>query len=121
VQKKILIVEDDHPIALGLKINLESEGFSTAIIHDGNKAMESFELENPDLILLDVMLPGKSGFEICESIRSSGSTVPILFLTARTLTDDRIRGLELGGDDYISKPFDLRELLLRIKAILKRH
>lgn len=87
---------------------------------DGLEAIGAVEREKPDLVLLDIMLPGASGFEVCDKVRASGNRVPILFLTARGREDDRIRGLELGGDDYVTKPFSIRELMLRIKAMLRR-
>ena len=97
-----------------------AEGFKTVTIEDGLEAIEAVPKEKPDLILLDVMLPGASGFEVCDRVRSSGNRVPILFLTARGQEDDRIRGLELGGDDYMTKPFSIRELLVRLRAMLRR-
>lgn len=103
-----------------MQLNLEAEGFATAIVGDGLEAIKSIEQDSPDLVLLDVMLPGASGFEVCDRVRSSGNRVPILFLTARGREDDRVRGLELGGDDYITKPFSIRELLQRIRAMLRR-
>lgn len=87
---------------------------------DGLEAIESITSNTPDLVLLDVMLPGASGFEVCDRVRAEGNRVPILFLTARGREDDRVRGLELGGDDYVSKPFSIRELLQRIRAMLRR-
>jgi two-component system alkaline phosphatase synthesis response regulator PhoP len=118
--ERILIVEDEEHIAKGLQLNLEAEGFSSRIVGDGKKAIEEILRDPPDLVLLDVMLPGASGFEVCDTVRAKGSKVPILFLTARTAEDDRIRGLELGGDDYLTKPFSIRELLIRIRAVLRR-
>ncbi len=116
----ILIVEDDQSIALGLKLNLQREGFDVVHVDNGNDALETITNTVPDLVLLDVMLPGMSGFEVCERVRKSGSRVPILYVTARSMTDDRIKGLELGGDDYITKPFEFVELLTRIRAMLRR-
>jgi two-component system, OmpR family, alkaline phosphatase synthesis response regulator PhoP len=118
--ERILIVEDEAHIAQGLKLNLESDGFQTKIVGDGLQAIEEILCEPPDLVLLDVMLPGASGFEVCDRVRKSGSRVPILFLTVRDAEDDRVQGLELGGDDYMTKPFSIRELILRIRAILRR-
>jgi DNA-binding response OmpR family regulator len=118
--ERILIVEDEEHIAKGLQLNLEAEGYSACIVGDGPSAMEEILNNEPDLVLLDVMLPGASGFTVCDTVRGKGSRVPILFLTARGAEDDRVRGLELGGDDYMTKPFSVRELLLRIKAILRR-
>ncbi|HEB84428.1 MAG TPA: response regulator transcription factor [Bacteroidetes bacterium] len=118
--ERILIVEDEEHIAHGLKLNLEAEGFMTAIAREGNEAIEAILEDEPDLVLLDVMLPGASGFEVCDRVRAAGSRVPILFLTARTAEDDRVRGLQLGGDDYLTKPFSVREVITRIRAMLRR-
>lgn len=118
--ERILIVEDEEHISRGLKLNLEAEDFSARIVADGKKAIEEILDNPPDLVLLDIMLPGASGFEVCDTVRAKGSRVPILFLTARGSEDDRVRGLELGGDDYLTKPFSVRELLQRIRAILRR-
>lgn len=117
---RILIVEDEAHIAQGLKFNLEAEGFEARIVADGLLAIDRILKEPPDLVILDVMLPGASGFEVCERVRNHGSRVPILFLTVKGAEDARIRGLELGGDDYMTKPFSIRELLIRIRAILRR-
>ncbi|MFH0881757.1 MAG: response regulator transcription factor, partial [bacterium] len=117
---RILIVEDEDHIARGLKINLAAEGYQVEHVVDGLVAIDHVLNESPDLVLLDVMLPGASGFEVAERVRSSGSHVPILFLTARDREDDKIQGLEAGGDDYLTKPFSLRELLGRVHAILRR-
>lgn len=120
MSEHVLIVEDEDSIAKGLKLNLEAEGFAAHIVGDGKLAIEEILRDPPGLVLLDVMLPSASGFEVCDAVRGKGSRVPILFLTARTEEDDRIRGLELGGDDYMTKPFSIRELLIRIRAILRR-
>jgi two-component system alkaline phosphatase synthesis response regulator PhoP len=117
---KILIVEDEKNIALGLQINLEGAGFTTEVVGNGLDAIERIKSGSFDLVLLDVMLPGVSGFDVCEKVRESGNYVPVLFLTARGDEDDRVRGLQLGGDDYITKPFKTRELIERIRAILRR-
>ncbi len=117
---RILIVEDDEAIALGLQINLQHDGYSTELAVDGEAALVKISGWKPDLVLLDVMLPKLSGFDVCERVRDSGNRVPILFLTARDLLDDRLQGLELGGDDYITKPFSMDELRVRIKAMLRR-
>jgi DNA-binding response OmpR family regulator len=116
----IFIVEDEVHIAKGIQFNLEAEGFSTKVIPNGLEAIRSILDEQPDLVILDVMLPGTDGFTVCDKVRTEGSRVPILFLTVRDMEDDRIRGLELGGDDYMTKPFSIRELLHRIRAILRR-
>jgi DNA-binding response OmpR family regulator len=120
MDKTILIVEDEEHIAEGLQLNLEMEGYKTIIAADGNAALDVYRSTTVDLILLDVMLPGISGFDVCRQIRREAGRVPILFLTARTQEEERLLGLEAGGDDYISKPFSLKELLLRIKAIFRR-
>jgi len=120
MDKTILIVEDEEHIAEGLQLNLEMEGYKTIIAADGNTALDVYRSTNVDLILLDVMLPGISGYDVCRQIRREAGRVPILFLTARTQEEDRVLGLESGGDDYIAKPFSLKELLLRIKAIFRR-
>lgn len=120
MDKTILIVEDEEHLAEGLQLNLEMEGYKSIIAPDGTSALEIYRSTPVDLILLDVMLPGLSGYDVCRRIRSEAGRVPILFLTARTQEADRILGLEAGGDDYISKPFSLKELMLRIKAIFRR-
>ena len=120
MNEHVLIIEDEEHIAKGIKINLEAEGYKTTIISNGYEAVDYLQSNQPDIVLLDVMLPGISGFEICERVREQGIHVPILFVTARDKEDDQIKGLELGGDDYITKPFSFKELLIRIKAILRR-
>lgn len=120
MSERILIVEDELHIAEGLKLNLEGEGFETSHVADGLSAISEIRTSAHDLVLLDVMLPGASGFEVCETIRSEGNHIPILFLTARDSDDARIHGLELGGDDYITKPFSIRELIQRVRAMFRR-
>ncbi|MBD3298529.1 MAG: response regulator [candidate division Zixibacteria bacterium] len=120
INKTILIVEDEDHIAQGIQLNLEMEGYKTIVAPDGPSALEIADSTHLDLILLDIMLPGISGYDVCKEIRGKGSRVPILFLTAKSDEEDRIQGLEVGGDDYITKPFSLKELLLRIKAIFRR-
>ena len=117
---RILVVEDEENLAEGILDNLELDGYQAEIAPDGDIALERIRAGGWDLVLLDVMLPGVDGFTICETVRGEGNQVPILFLTAKGGEDDRIRGLEAGGDDYLSKPFALRELLLRVAAILRR-
>lgn len=117
---RILIVEDEQSIAEGIMENLEAEGYDVEIALDGHSGLEAIRRGVFDLVLLDVMLPGMDGFTVCAIARGEGHAVPVLFLTARTAVDDRIRGLEAGGDDYIPKPFHLKELLLRVAAILRR-
>jgi len=120
MKKRILVVEDDAHLADGLRINLELEGYEPVLADSGEEGLAFWRRGGIDLILLDVMLPGMDGFAFCRRIREAGDRVPVLFLTARGRDDDRIRGLETGGDDYISKPFNLRELLARIKGIFRR-
>jgi len=116
---KILLVEDERSIAEGLKISLEAEGFQVAWAKDGKEALSAWEWARPDLIVLDLMLPGVSGTEVCRTIRMR-SDVPIIMLTARDTEVDRVVGLEIGADDYLTKPFSTRELVARIRAILRR-
>jgi two-component system response regulator RegX3 len=116
---KILLVEDERSIAEGLKISLEAEGFQVAWAKDGREALSAWEWARPDLIVLDLMLPGLSGTEVCRTIRAR-SDVPIIMLTARDTEVDRVVGLEIGADDYLTKPFSTRELVARIRAILRR-
>lgn len=119
VGKKILIVDDEKNIVDILKFNLKKEGFETIEAYDGEEAMEKALGENPDLILLDVMLPKMDGFTVCRKLRQSINT-PILMLTAKEEEVDKVLGLELGADDYITKPFSQRELMARVKANLRR-
>jgi two-component system alkaline phosphatase synthesis response regulator PhoP len=118
--ERLMVVEDEAHLAEVIADNLELEGWAVEVIGDGSLALERILAEPPDLVLLDVMLPGMDGFEICARVRAAGCRVPILFLTARSARDDRVRGLEAGGDDYLGKPFDLMELILRVRAILRR-
>lgn len=119
--EKLIVVEDEEHLAEVISENLELEGYSVEVVTDGIAALARLRREpSPALVLLDVMLPGMDGFTICETLRREGRDIPILFLTARSGLDDRVRGLELGGDDFLGKPFDLRELMLRVRAILKR-
>ncbi len=118
---KILLVEDEESIAIGLEYNLSEEGYVVKIAHDASEAMKLFNQNDYDLIILDIMLSHHDdGFEVAHQIRQKSLQIPILMLTARNTTDDVIRGLEIGADDYITKPFHLKELLLRIKRILRR-
>jgi two-component system alkaline phosphatase synthesis response regulator PhoP len=120
MKRRVLVVEDDEHLADGIKINLELEGYEPVVAEAAEPALKTWKRGGVDLIVLDVMLPGMDGFELCRRIRRSGDRVPILFLTARSRDEDRIRGLEEGGDDYLTKPFNLRELLARIKGIFRR-
>ena len=117
---KILLVEDEEGLALGLQYNLTEEGYKVTLAKDGEKALEFFDKNDYDLVILDIMLPHFSGYEITEYIRSKQPKLPILLLTAMTAANDRVRGLKLGADDYVTKPFHLEELLLRVKGMLKR-
>jgi DNA-binding response OmpR family regulator len=117
---KILIVEDELNMVKGLKDNLEFEGFEVDTATDGSSGLHKVLQNHYDLVLLDVMLPGVSGFDICKSARKGGVNTPIILLTAKGEEIDKILGLELGADDYITKPFSLRELIARIRAILRR-
>jgi DNA-binding response OmpR family regulator len=117
---RILIVEDEVQMRKGLQDNLEFEGYEVDDASDGEEGQKKILENSYDLILLDVMLPKKSGFDVCREIRSRGVTCPVLMLTAKGEEIDRVLGLELGADDYITKPFSLRELLARIKAVLRR-
>lgn len=116
---KILIVDDDKNICDLLRIYLEKEGYSTIISYNGEEAMVKFNALNPNIVLLDIMLPGMDGWQICREIRKV-SSVPILILTAKGEVFDKVLGLELGADDYIVKPFDTKEVLARIKAVTRR-
>ena len=118
--KTVLIIEDEQNIVDILSFNLGREGYDTLEALDGPTGLQLALEQNPDLILLDLMLPGMDGFEVCRRIREAGSSVPIVMLTAREEEDDKVRGLELGADDYITKPFKNRELIARVKANIRR-
>lgn len=117
---KILIVEDEPNMRLGLKDNLEFEGFDVEIAEDGKDGLTKILENNYDLVIMDVMMPNMSGFDVCRNVRKFGVTTPIILLTAKGEEIDKVLGLELGADDYVTKPFSLRELLARVKAILRR-
>ncbi|MBN1998186.1 response regulator transcription factor [candidate division KSB1 bacterium] len=117
---KILIVEDEESLAIGLEYNLTEEGYIIKRAADGRQAMEMFSCEKFDLIILDIMLPFYNGFEVADFIRDKDPQIPILMLTARGRATDRVHGLEAGADDYLTKPFHLEELLLRVRGMLKR-
>ena len=119
-RSRVLIVDDEANLALGIAENLELEGYETAVAGDGVEALERLRAEPWDLVVLDVMMPRKDGLTVCAELRAEENDVPILFLTARGELDDRVSGLEAGGDDYLAKPFALKELLLRVAAILRR-
>lgn len=118
-KQKILIVDDDNNIAELIALYLTKECFETKIVNDGEQALKEFQSFRPNLILLDLMLPGIDGYQVCREIRHS-SDVPIIMLSAKTETFDKVLGLELGADDYIIKPFDAKELVARVRAVLRR-
>lgn len=117
---RILLVEDEKSLRETIQLNLELEGYETVSVADGREALNIYGNQHFDLILLDVMLPGIDGFKVCEQIRLSDTKTPIIFLTAKDTTQDRLQGLRLGADDYLPKPFHLEELLLRIRNVFKR-
>ena len=117
--EKIMVVDDDVNICELLRLYLEKEQYTVVIANNGNEAIAKFSAENPDLILLDVMMPGLDGWQVCRELRKS-SNVPIIMLTAKGETFDKVLGLELGADDYVVKPFDTKEIIARIKAVLRR-
>ncbi len=119
MQYKILIVDDDVNICELLRIYLEKEGYETVVANDGADAVKLVFTQNPDLVLLDIMLPGLDGWQVCREIRKQ-SEIPIIMLTAKGETFDKILGLELGADDYVTKPFETKEVVARIKAVLRR-
>ena len=120
MSQKILVVDDEQSIVTLLKYNLETARYIVEVAYDGEEALKKVETEQPELIVLDVMLPKKDGIEVCKTIRSDKNLVPILMLTAKDDEFDRVLGLELGADDYMTKPFSPREVVARVKAILRR-
>ncbi len=120
MNKKILIVEDDPGIQLSLKDEFESEGYDVLAANDGEKGLKLIKEQKPDLIILDIMLPGLDGYEVCKSLRKEGNNTPVIMLTVKDKEIDKVLGLEFGADDYVTKPFSLRELAARIKANLRR-
>lgn len=116
---KILVVDDDKNICELLRLYLEKEGYSVILAHDGEEALLKFETLHPELVLLDIMLPGLDGWQVCREIRKK-SQAPIIMLTAKGETFDKVLGLELGADDYVVKPFDTKEIIARVKAVLRR-
>jgi two-component system OmpR family response regulator len=118
--KHILVVEDEGHLAIGIKYNLEAEGYRASVAGDGPTALKLFEASpgSVDLVILDIMLPGMSGYAVCEAIRKAGNHVPVLILSARTLSEDRIRGYDMGADQYLQKPFELDELLAMVRRLL---
>ncbi|MEX0639176.1 MAG: response regulator transcription factor, partial [Balneolaceae bacterium] len=118
---KILIVEDEPSLVFTLRDTLENEGYDIHVVDDGMKAVEAVKEVQPDLMLLDLMLPGKSGYDICKEVRELQYTFPIIMLTARDQEIDKVTGLNIGADDYMTKPFGVKELLARINARLRRN
>jgi len=118
--EKILVVEDEPDMVMGLKDNLEYEGYTVVIARDGIEGIQVAQAELPDLIILDLMLPKKDGYDVCRELRAKGMDTPIIMLTAKSQEVDKVLGLELGADDYVTKPFSIREVLARIKAVLRR-
>ncbi len=118
---RILIIEDEPDLLRGLALNLKAEGFGVLTASRGDAGVEQALRERPDLILLDIMLPGMNGLDVCRELRKQGFDAPIIMLTARAEEVDRVVGLEIGADDYVTKPFGIRELLARIRARLRRH
>lgn len=120
MKTKVLIVEDDPHILLGLEEILKGEGHEVAVCNRGDQALHEVKKQQPSLIVLDVMLPGLSGYEVCRQLRAKKISIPVLMLTAKGLEMDKVIGLDLGADDYVTKPFGVRELLARINALLRR-
>ena len=119
-KKCVLIVDDEKNIVNILKFNLQKEGYDTLEAYDGESGLQLALEKNPDLILLDVMLPKMIGWDVCRNLRNSGSNIPVIILTAREEEEDKVLGLEIGADDYITKPFSTRELMARVKANIRR-
>jgi len=119
--KHILLVEDEEHLLKTIQLNLELEGYSVTPAITGIEALKEFRKNNSDLVILDVMLPEINGFDVCEEIRKENTQIPVLFLTAKSSSSDRIQGLKLGADDYLTKPFNLEELLLRVQILIRRN
>jgi DNA-binding response OmpR family regulator len=119
-KRRILIVEDEPDLARSLKQNLELEGYPAEVAPSGERALELLELKVFHLIVLDLLLPGLNGFDVCQALRKKGLRIPVLMLTALDQTHQKIRGLEIGADDYVTKPFSIGELMARVKALLRR-
>lgn len=120
MNKKILIIEDDQGIQLGIKDEFESEGYSVLAANDGESGLQMILEKKPDLVILDIMLPGLDGCEVCKRLRKEGNNTPVIMLTVKDKEIDKVLGLEFGADDYVTKPFSLRELLARVKSIFRR-
>jgi two-component system alkaline phosphatase synthesis response regulator PhoP len=120
MEKRVLLIEDEEHLHEAIKMNLEIENYVVTSVYEGKDAVSKFKLGRYDLIILDVMLPGMNGFDICQAIRLEDKQTPILFLTAKNSSQDRVKGLRVGGDDYLAKPFNLEELMLRLENLIKR-
>ena len=120
MKKKIVIIEDEPGIQLSIRDEFESEGYTIFTADDGAEGLQLAETKNPDLIILDIMLPVLNGYEVCKNLRNSGNNTPIIMLTVKDKEVDKVLGLELGSDDYVTKPFSLRELMARAKAVMRR-
>ena len=118
--KRILVIEDEPQMLLGLRDNLELEGYEVQTAADGEQGLIKAAAFNPDLVILDLMLPKKNGFDVCRELRDRSSSTSIVMLTARSAETDKVLGLELGADDYVTKPFSITELLARVRAVLRR-
>jgi DNA-binding response OmpR family regulator len=118
--KRVLVVEDNRDLALGLQVNLEVQGYAVQTVHEGTAVLEAARVFRPDLVVLDLMLPGIDGFQVLSELRSAGVDAPVLILSARGEEVDKVRGFRLGADDYVVKPFGLMELLARVEALLRR-
>lgn len=121
MQHRILLVEDEEHLQHAMKLNLEMEGYTVNAVSDGNTAIRTFREEKFDLVILDIMLPETDGLMVCENIRLHDNNVPVMFLSAKNAASDRVLGLKKGGDDYMTKPFDLEELLLRVKKLIEKN
>ena len=119
---EILVVDDDRDVAQSIELSLRRRGYRVTLAHSGVEALKTLRRYRPDIVILDILMPGMSGLEVCRHLRTDPNTVelPIIFLTARGQEQDRIDGLRAGADDYLSKPFNLEELILRVKAVLRR-
>jgi DNA-binding response OmpR family regulator len=120
LQRTILVIEDDPSITMGLELNLAAEGYRVLLAHDGEEGLAKAKEDGIDLVILDVMLPGLNGFEVLRTLRRSGHGVPVLMLSARGAEIDKVMGLELGAEDYVTKPFGVAELMARVRAVLRR-
>jgi two-component system alkaline phosphatase synthesis response regulator PhoP len=118
--KRILVIEDEPQMLLGLRDNLELEGYEVQTAADGEEGLAKAAAFSPDLVILDVMLPRKNGFDVCRELRARSNSTPVVMLTARSAESDKVLGLELGADDYVTKPFSITELLARVRAVLRR-